>query len=70
MIDTGAATCQTDGMESLNCPIGLDPDYPKKVCRNCGRSIHLVRRSHKAKAYWQHNSDMAGIRWSREARRR
>ena len=53
-----------------NCPKGLDPDYQRKVCRNCGRSIHLQRRSHRAKAHWQHNVDMAGIGWYREMRHR
>lgn len=55
---------------NVNCPKGLDPDYARKVCRNCGRGIHLTRRSHKARSYWQHNNDMSGIIWKRDLSRR
>lgn len=44
-------------MTSINCPKGLDPDYPHKVCRNCGRLIMLVRRSRRAASHWQHVGD-------------
>jgi hypothetical protein len=55
---------------NVNCPKGLDPDYTHLRCRNCGRSIHFQRRSHKAVGHWQHNVDMSGIAWKRELRRR
>lgn len=54
----------------INCPKGLDPDYSRKVCRNCGRAIHYTRGSRGRRGYWQHNSDMAGIGWHREMRSR
>ena len=41
----------------MNCPKGLDPDYQRKVCRNCGRAIMLVRGSRRAKGHWQHVGD-------------
>jgi hypothetical protein len=59
----------------MNCPKGLDADFAKRVCRNCGRSIHFQRVSHRRNAsgqvvrqpaHWQHNVDMAGIAWKRE----
>lgn len=55
---------------SSSCPKGLDPDFVHKVCRNCGRAIHYQRGGRGKRGYWQHNSDMAGIRWSQELRAR
>jgi len=47
-------------MTSINCTEGLDADYQRKVCRNCGRRIMFVRMSggpHGKKAHWQHVGD-------------
>lgn len=45
----------------INCPRGLDPDYGRKVCRNCGRQIALYRarktRQGMQRARWQHVGD-------------
>lgn len=40
-----------------NCALGLDADFGRKVCRNCGRRIMFVRRSRTARAHWQHVGD-------------
>ena len=46
-----------DDRGRINCPDGLDADFARKLCRKCGRRIMLVRRSHRARAHWQHVGD-------------
>lgn len=41
----------------------VDPDYRRRVCKECGRAIHFRRKTRVVPAHWQHSTDNLGIWW-------